>query len=428
MQLTKRISTLLIALLILLPAGTAFASAGNTEHTDIIPPDAPALPDVEMALLYEESTDTLMYAMDIETRNEPASMTKVMTAVLVLEYDPDLSGTCRVPADAVSAQYCSWMDRVHLLVGEELKVYDLMEYLLVASGNEAATTLAMYVSGNIPAFVKKMNEKAVELGMMNTHYADPHGLSTHSSISSEDMLILARYAMQNPLFRELVATRSGRLPANSIRKEAITYNTTNRVMSPRSTPSYMTNFSDDVIGIKTGSTRDAGYNLSACMVKGDLTFYSVVMQGREVERRGSTLYSHYLSTIDLFRYAQSFEKTGFTAGSEVCRAAMRGSRTADLPLTIEEDLFILAGEGEAVFAETDLDPIGRHVEAGQIVGMLTLRDAFGNVRETPLVAMESMAVPFTLPPYVSGAGCVLVFAAFVMLRKKEKRGKKKEAA
>ncbi|MBQ3200492.1 MAG: D-alanyl-D-alanine carboxypeptidase [Clostridia bacterium] len=424
MRSIKRLSALLLALFILLPAGAAFASGEEAAGGDIIPSDAPALPDVEMALLYEESTDTLLYAKDIETRNEPASMTKVMTAMLVLEHDGDLSGTYTVPADAVSAQYCSWMERVHLLVGEELKVYDLMEYLLVASGNEAATTLAMYVTGNIPAFVKKMNEKAVELGMMNTHYADPHGLSTHSSISSADMLTLARYAMQNPLFRQLVATRSGRLPANSIRKEAITYNTTNRVMSPRSTPAYMTNFSDDIIGIKTGSTRDAGYNLSACMVKGDLTFYSVVMQGREVERRGSTLYSHYLSTIELFRYAQGFEKTGFTAGSEILRTSMQGSKTADLPLTIEEDLFILAQEGEQIFAETHLEKIGRRVEAGQIVGMLTLRDAFGNVRETPLVAMESIAVPFTLPPAVSGAGCVLVLVAFIMLRKKEKQGKK----
>ncbi|MBQ6692067.1 MAG: D-alanyl-D-alanine carboxypeptidase, partial [Clostridia bacterium] len=171
MRSIKRLSALLLALFILLPAGAAFASGEEAAGGDIIPSDAPALPDVEMALLYEESTDTLLYAKDIETRNEPASMTKVMTAMLVLEHDGDLSGTYTVPADAVSAQYCSWMERVHLLVGEELKVYDLMEYLLVASGNEAATTLAMYVTGNIPAFVKKMNEKAVELGMMNTHYA-----------------------------------------------------------------------------------------------------------------------------------------------------------------------------------------------------------------------------------------------------------------
>lgn len=424
MKKHHRIAAFFLAFSLLFPAGASLAQQEEGSLTQIMPEGAPALPHVEMALLYEETTDTFLYAKDPLVRNEPASMTKVMTAVLVLAHDPELSGTYTVPADAVSPQYCSYMEKVHLLVGEELAVRDLMEYMLVASGNEAATTLAMYVTGSIPAFVKKMNEKAAELGMMNTHYADPHGLSTHSSISSEDMLILARYAMQFPLFRELVATKSGSLPANSIRKTAITYNTTNRVMYPRSTPAYMTSFSDDVIGIKTGSTRDAGYNLCACMVKDDLMFYSVVMQGESVERNGSTLYSHYLSTIDLFRYAQEFERKGFTAGTEVLKTPMQGSRTADLPLTIEEDLYILAKEGEQIFAETDIEPVGRRVEAGQIVGMLTLRDAFGNVRETPLVAMETMAVPFTLPPAVSGTGCALFILALILLRRKEKKAKK----
>jgi len=126
MQYNKRLTALLLVLFILFTAGTAFASSEEAENADIILPDAPTLPDVEMALLYEESTDTILYAMNPLTHNEPASMTKVMTALLVLEYDPDLSGTYTVPADAVAPQYCSWMERVHLLVGEELKVRDLM--------------------------------------------------------------------------------------------------------------------------------------------------------------------------------------------------------------------------------------------------------------------------------------------------------------
>ena len=191
--------------------------------TEIISVAVPELDSAQMAILYEATTDTILYELKADMQNPPASMTKVMTAILVLEYDPDLSGTMLVPKEAISFQYCSWMASEHLLAGEEISVWDLMNYLLIPSGNEAATTLAYYVSGSVEDFVDKMNEKAKELGMLNTYYADPHGLSSNSRITARDMLNLSQYAMQNPLFRQIVSTKSGAVPISNKRDIPLSY-------------------------------------------------------------------------------------------------------------------------------------------------------------------------------------------------------------
>ena len=112
-----------------------------------VPKGAPTLQSAKMGILYEETTDTLLFSFNGDTQNVPASLTKVMTALLVLEYDPTLSGTAIVSETAISDEYCSWKDDFYLKPGEDVKVKDLMNYLLIVSGNEAATVLAEYVAG-----------------------------------------------------------------------------------------------------------------------------------------------------------------------------------------------------------------------------------------------------------------------------------------
>lgn len=195
----KRFAAFLLC--VLLTATVAFAA--DFGEPAVMPADSPEITNSQFVLLYEESTGTVLYAKNPRGVNPPASMTKVMTALLVLEHDPDLSGKTVVPPEAVSEHYCYWMDYGHLEAGEEITVRDLMDYLLIPSGNEAGTTLAAYVAGDIDTFIKMMNEKAAELGMSKTFYADPHGLSPYNTISCEDMLTLCLEAMKKPLFREL---------------------------------------------------------------------------------------------------------------------------------------------------------------------------------------------------------------------------------
>ncbi len=406
-------------------ASTAgLAEGGETAaQAETEAPGMPELTHAGMALLYEESTDTILYARDEVKKNAPASMTKVMTAMLVLEYDPELSGKTVVPPEALESEYCWWIDDYHLEAGEEVSVLDLMKYLLIASGNEAAVALAFYVAGDYYAFVDMMNEKAAELDMTETYYADAHGLSSKSAISARDMLTLSRYAMRNDIFRSIVGMKQGFLPISNMRSRPYRYRTTNRVMDPLEDKAYEWPYADEIVGIKTGSTSAAGYNLSCCMETGELTFYSVVMHCIPTRAGSNLVYGHYTSSIELLSWAHSFHKQGFAAGTLAATARTRGSFAANVELVTEEDAYILVQEGKAFEPEIALYEIGGAVKGGDVLGTLTLRDEFGNVRETALVAAADAATNPVPAGLLIGAGA-LIAAAVVVFAVRAAKGKR----
>lgn len=415
----KRLFLCVLCTILLTQCAPVFAA--DVLEPAVMPADAPAITNSQFVLLYEESTDTVLYAINPRGVNPPASMTKVMTALLVLEHDPELSGKTVVPPEAVSEHYCYWMDYGHLEAGEEITVRDLMDYLLIPSGNEAGTTLAAYVAGDIDTFIQMMNDKAAQLGMSKTFYADPHGLSPYNTISCEDMLILCREAMQYPLFREIVSTKTGALPKSNMRSKAYRYNTTNRVMYPRNVLEYETDFADDIVGIKTGSISQAGLNLACCMeyAEQDLTFYSVVMHADEVEINGSERSGHYLDTIELMTWARTFHKEGVTAGEQVATAATKGSQEDNIQLVAAVDAQMLT---QTTLQQTILlNEIGREVKAGDGVGILTLIDDFGNVKQVELLAAADAKTDNTLLYVgIAAAAVVVVAVAAIVLVKKKK--------
>lgn len=376
----KKIITLLIAAL------TVFSGTVSAFAEERIEMERPLITNSNMAVLYEDTTDTWMYLKNENVTNAPASMTKLMTATLVLDFDPEMTGNTTVSAKAISEKYCYWLDDVHLEEGEECSVKDLMNYLLICSGNEAATTLAEYVAGDIDVFIGMMNDRAKELGMERTHYYDPHGLSDDSRTTCSDMIKLCKFAMENyPQIVEITSTKSGAMPASSKRNKPLRYSTTNRVMNPGGNPFYETGFDQDIIGIKTGSTTAAGLNLSCCMVHDDLKFYSVVMHAKSAKDEHGTEYSgHHADTASLMKWARSFKKVGTEAGTVVATMATKGSK--------EMNVTVKTAESVCILSQTDVEPemeffeIGEKVEAGEVVGKLTYTDEFENVRSTDLIA------------------------------------------
>ena len=148
----KRVCSLLLCLLVMSQACLAFAYDGTEfDGPIVVPADSPSIPNVNFAMLYEETTGTVMLTKYPDRTNAPASMTKVMTALLVLEHNPTLEGSTIVPPEAVSEKYCYWLDTWHLEAGEEVTIWDLMNYFLIVSGNEAGTTLAAYVARLVKA-------------------------------------------------------------------------------------------------------------------------------------------------------------------------------------------------------------------------------------------------------------------------------------
>lgn len=405
-----------ITMIALALCGTGISAFAEGEQPPL--PERPEITNSNMVILYEESTDTLLYTKKIDSTNPPASMTKVMTAVLVLEHDPELKGTTTVSADAISNKYCYWMTDNHLRAGEELSVWDLMNYLLIPSGNEAGTVLAEYVAGDIPTFLSMMNAKAKELGMKHTTYYDPHGLSEDNRVTCEDMLLLCRYAMTFENFRKIVSTKQGNLPENDKRVYPIRYSTTNRVMNPRGQSRYDTGFSEDIIGIKTGYISAAGNNLACCMVHDDLTFYSVVMRAHDEQQPdGTWLEGHYMDTRDLMVWARSFRKFGYAAGEEAAIVA-KGLRSAPIRLLAKDDIYALGQTG--VDQKIELNRVGLKVMAGDELGKLILTDEFGNVRETPLLAAEDVFIGPAFYGMIFATAAMAAAAVILILRRRKK--------
>jgi D-alanyl-D-alanine carboxypeptidase (penicillin-binding protein 5/6) len=200
------------------------------------------------AILVDATTGKVLYEKNADQRLPMASTTKIMTAILVLE-TLDLDQKVVVPKDATGIPGSI----AGLMWGEVLTVEQLMYALLIPSGNDAALTLAEKSAGSVQAFVNKMNGKAEEMGLTNTHFGNPNGLHLENHYSSaRDLATMAEYAMQNPVFRRIVDTPEYELP----------YPGEDQGIREWKSGNVLLNELPWVNGIKTGSTPYAGY----CMV------------------------------------------------------------------------------------------------------------------------------------------------------------------
>ena len=168
-------------------------------------PAAPPQVVSEAAILIDRDSGRVLFEQNADKRLYPASTTKIMTAVLVLE-NLQLDSVVVASNDAVMS-IPAGASNMGILEGEQLTVEQLLYGALVESANEACNVLAEYMCGDVDSFVVKMNEKAQALGMQNTKFLNPHGLhSPEHYTTARDLAILARYAMQNETFREVVST------------------------------------------------------------------------------------------------------------------------------------------------------------------------------------------------------------------------------
>lgn len=160
------------------------------------------------AIVMDCTTGMILYGLNENAQMPMASTTKIMTCILALE-SGDIGRTITVTDDCMDLLDGT---RIGLKVGDKITLYDLCVTMMMYSGNDAANTAAVAVSGSIPAFVSKMNEKAAELGMLNTHFDTPSGLDQFSDgahySSAYDMALLGRYAMENSDFRDIVSFKA----------------------------------------------------------------------------------------------------------------------------------------------------------------------------------------------------------------------------
>ena len=161
------------------------------------------------AIVMDQKSGRVFFEKNAHEQRRIASITKIMTAIIAIE-SGKLQETVTVSHNAIKAEGSS----VYLQAGEKIKLEDLVYGLMLRSGNDAAVAIAEHVGGSVEGFVYLMNEKANQLGMLNTHFANPHGLDDHEDHYSTayDMAILTKYTMENETFREISSTKVYRTP------------------------------------------------------------------------------------------------------------------------------------------------------------------------------------------------------------------------
>lgn len=232
-------------------------------------------------VVIDRKSNTVLVGKNENQKKKMASTTKIMTALIVIE-NCDLSETVEISKKSASTRG----SRLGLKTGDKITVYDLLYGLMMRSGNDSAVALAEHTAGSISNFADLMNQKAVELGLSNTHFVTPHGLDEDEHYTTAyELALLSNYAMNNEIFARIVGTKNYTITINGYPK---TLTNTNELLGSL----------NGVYGIKTGFTNGANRCLVTCCKRGEMDLICVVL-GADTKKYRTT------DSIKLLEYSFS---------------------------------------------------------------------------------------------------------------------------
>lgn len=350
-------------------------------------PDSEALPvptvsalgeeytvNAKAALLLELNSNTIIYSYNADERLYPASLTKIMTCMLALDYG-NLEDVVTVSEEALQGLHEDGSS-AGLIPGEQLSLRNLLYCIMLSSANEACNVVAEYISGDVDSFVDLMNQKAAALGCHGTHFANPHGLhdDNHYTTAS-DLCTITRKALENPTFREISTTTTYTVPATNLSGERYLI-TTNYLTCKENVSDY---YYSKASGIKTGFTTPAGRCLISTATDGSLKFLSVLLGAdTEVLEDGNVWYHSFSETaklfdygFDNFAYAEVLTNLENLAQVEVKNAS--GRKTVVIkPTDNVSALLPVSYDAEKITTDYTLntgdEPLEAPLAAGEIVG------------------------------------------------------------
>ncbi|HZD38857.1 MAG TPA: hypothetical protein VE664_09470 [Actinomycetes bacterium] len=364
-------------------AGAATGSAGGTGGPGATTPSAgvaavaPPRVKAGSVLLADEETGQVLFDRAERQPRAMASTTKVMTGLLALEHlDPRRTVVIGTEPTTVGEE------SLELRKGERLTVHQLLLGLLVKSANDAAVALADAVDGSEAAFVRRMNSKAAELGLRDTHYVTPYGLDRPGHhTSARDLARLWEVAMRRVDFRALVSTRSARLPGPARFRK---FTNTNQLLG-----SYAW-----AVGGKTGFTNDAGRCLVASASRGGRRLVAVALGSPDAFSDVRALFEYGFTAFDWVRLAQR--------GQDVTLAGTAGQATA-YQVTADADALVRRD----LLAELTLAPPARLVPAP--TAQAAASTAGGGGTRSPPVASGDGSPGSTQGPATPGGGTLTVW-------------------
>lgn len=329
-------------------------------------------------ILMDKATGTVLYEQEADQQLAPASVTKVMTLLLVMEAIDrgQLSWDDMITASAAAA--AKGGSQVYLEENEQMSVREMVKCVTVASANDCATALAEAVAGSESGFVEKMNQRAAELGMVNTHFANCTGLDDEAGpgehyTSSRDIAIMSRELLSHDAIREFTT-----IWMDTIRDGNFGLSNTNKLVR----------FYQGTTGLKTGFTSSAGYCMSASAERDGMELIAVVMKCE--------------SSTDRFESAKALLEYGFANYTlldpledtviEPVPVVLGTSETVEAVPQETSPILLEKAAAAGISREVELaESVNAPVEQGQTLGSITLKNGDTEVGKIPLVA--GVAVP-----------------------------------
>ncbi len=353
----KKVLCLLLGILFFIPVASAEEISDDLAFNS------------KSAILMDFDSGEILYRKNENETLAPASMTKIMSMLLIMEAIDN--GSITLDTEVTISENAASMggSQVFLEAGEVYKVEELLKGIAIASGNDAVVAMAEKISGSVSEFVNRMNERAKELGLKSTTFKNPHGLDEEGHVSSAyDMAILARELISHEKILEFTSIYEDYLQKNDGTSTWLV--NTNKLVR----------FYDGVDGLKTGFTASAGYCLTATAKKNNLRLIAVVMGADTSDHRSSDISSLLNYGFNTYKTEILYAKDNTLGTKRIENGTME---TTDIVLT--EDYVKLLKQTQAkpnYSYNVKVEGLKAPVKKGDIVGNVEVVDESGNVVDT----------------------------------------------
>ena len=350
--------------------------------------------NAKSAILIDASTGNIIYEKNAHEKLAPASMTKMMSMLLIMEAID--RGELKWNQMITASENASSMGGSQILLetGEKMSVKDLFKGIAVASGNDAVVALSEAIAGTEDEFVKRMNQRAKELGLQDTNFKNPHGLDTANHYSSSyDMSLIAKELVKHEKVLEFTSIYEDYLREGQ--KNKVWLVNTNKLVR----------FYDGLDGLKTGYTKEAGYCLTSTAKRGDTRFITVVMGEPDTKTRNSET----TSMLD-YAFSQYESEKIFSKDNAVGTVIVDLGKTETVKLFPMEDVSVLNKKSENkknVNYELKVNHLSAPIKKGEKVGELILKVEGEKNRTIPLTVQNKVAKANLLEVYVHQVKSIL---------------------
>ena len=317
--------------------------------------------NAKSAIMLEASTGEIIFDKNSHERYAPASMTKIMSMLIIIEsIENNIIGWEDIVTISENASSMGG-SQILLETGEKMSVNDLFKGIAVASGNDAVVAMAEYIAGTTSAFVNMMNEKVKELGLKDTNFKNSHGLDEANHYSSAyDMAMIAKELVKHEKVLEYTSIYEDYLRKGTDRE--IWLVNTNKLVR----------FYDHLDGLKTGYTVDAGYCLTATAKKNNMRVIAVVMGEPDSKTRNSEI----TSMLD-YAFAQYKTTTLLSSSDVIKKVKINKAKDEYVNIVPTTDINILSKKGDDISSitySTEIDEIKAPIKKGTIVGYINVND------------------------------------------------------